>query len=236
MKTLANETGQIHHSLLEKSPQSPIDAIRSNKNQISGLVKICGTEQIDLVLLALLNEVFSLTNSPLVNMNSMAVLIRKNFWMLRVEEIVFVMNKGINGGYGKVFGHLSYVTISEWLNLYMDTDRSATVDNRQSEKQGEKKEELKSDYLPDSPMAKLIEIYNTEKLETKIKIKGYVPLTLENYDRGYLKNVMSRQNELSIPELYKIQELATESGYRFTAEHVAEEIEKREFETRNAKN
>lgn len=235
MRTLTNETGQISNSLLEKSAQSPIEAIRSNPNQISGLIKLCGSEQIDLVILALLNEVFGLTNSPMVNMNSMAVLVRKNFWMLRVEEIVFALNKGINGGYGKIFGHLSYVTISEWLNLYIDTDRAQTVDSRNAEKQGEGKEALKADYSPDSPMAKLIEIFHTEKAEPKVKMKGYVPLTLENLDRNYLKDVMRRQDELSISDLYKIQELATESGYRFTCEHVGEEIEKREFEMRNQK-
>lgn len=229
MKTLLPISKQ-NSGLLATAHSSAIDAIRSNKNQLSGLVKQCGEFQVDAAIIVLLNEVFELTASPIKDLSGMATMIRKNFILLRFEEVVFALNKGINGGYGKVFGHLSYVQISEWLNIYMDTDRAEAVDLMAMERQGEKKAEMKTPCAPDSAMAQLINVYHTQKEEVKLfkPTPEKLRLTLENYDRGYLKTLMARQDEITTDELYKIQSLATESGYKFTCEHVADEIERRE--------
>ncbi len=60
--------------------------------------------------------------------------IRKNFSMLRFEEIVFVLNKGINSGYGQITKNLAYDTISFWLNEYLENDRVDAMEQFQIEK------------------------------------------------------------------------------------------------------
>lgn len=41
-----------------------------------------------------------------------------NYWWMKVEEIAYVLNKGKNGHYGKIYGIISPKVITEWLYLY----------------------------------------------------------------------------------------------------------------------
>lgn len=121
------------------TPSSPLKAIQSNESQLSAWVKDFGVLEVELALINLLRQIFALTLSP-VNADQlqlMAIEIRKNFWMLRFEEIMFSLNKGINSGYGKMFGHLAYPQISAWLMEYIEVDRIKAIEDHKLEKHSE---------------------------------------------------------------------------------------------------
>jgi len=44
--------------------------------------------------------------------------IHREFWDLKIDDIVLCFKQAINGHYGKVYGNLSYIQISEWLHDY----------------------------------------------------------------------------------------------------------------------
>ena len=97
--------------------------------QLSVVVKEIGHIKVEAAIINLLRQIFALTLSSVnaEQLMAMAVQIRTNFWMLKFEEVMFALNKGINGGYGKIFGNLSYVQLAEWLNIYLDEDRLRAV-------------------------------------------------------------------------------------------------------------
>lgn len=185
----------------------------------------------DAVLIVALNEVFSLTNSPMMDMSGMAAMIRSHerFRMLRFEEVLFALKKGINNGYGKIYGNLSYQHISEWIETYMDTDRAAAVDMRNQERQGHRKMQMKEAHVDDeSVMGRLLKIYHDKREEEKAEaIKTGPTVSRDGFDRSLLKNIMQMQDKMEDHELERLQGLATEAGYRFTAEHIGEELERR---------
>lgn len=120
-------------AILTSTPKTATDALNSTSDALSVCIKQNGTLSVDFALINILRQIFELTLSPINadQLTAMAVQIRTNFWMLKFEEVMFALNKGINGGYGKIFGNLSYVQLAEWLNTYLDEDRlSAVTDMR----------------------------------------------------------------------------------------------------------
>ena len=116
-------------AILTSTPKTATDAINSTSNALSVCIKQNGTLSVDFALINILRQIFELTLSPINadQLTAIAAQIRTNFWMLKFEEVMFALNKGINGGYGKIFGNLSYVHLAEWLNTYLDEDRLRAV-------------------------------------------------------------------------------------------------------------
>ena len=116
-------------AILTSTPKTATDAINSTSDALSVCIKQNGTLSVDFALINILRQIFELTLSPINadQLTAIAVQIRTNFWMLKFEEVMFALNKGINGGYGKIFGNLSYVQLAEWLNIYLDEDRLRAV-------------------------------------------------------------------------------------------------------------
>lgn len=116
-------------AILTSTPKTATDAINSTSDALSVCIKQNGTLSVDFALINILRQIFELTLSPINadQLTAMAVQIRTNFWMLKFEEVMFALTKGINGGYGKIFGNLSYVQLAEWLNIYLDEDRLRAV-------------------------------------------------------------------------------------------------------------
>ena len=116
-------------AILTSTPKTATDAINSTSDALSVCIKQNGTLSVDFALINILRQIFELTLSPINadQLTAIAVQIRTNFWMLKFEEVMFALNKGINGGYGKIFGNLSYIHLAEWLNTYLDEDRLRAV-------------------------------------------------------------------------------------------------------------
>ena len=116
-------------AILTSTPKTATDAINSTSDALSVCIKQNGTLSVDFALINILRQIFELTLSPINadQLTAIAVQIRTNFWMLKFEEVMFALNKGINGGYGKIFGNLSYIHLAEWLNTYLDDDRLIAV-------------------------------------------------------------------------------------------------------------
>lgn len=116
-------------AILTSTPKTATDALNSTSNALSVCIKQNGTLSVDFALINILRQIFELTLSPINadQLTAIAVQIRTNFWMLKFEEVMFALNKGINGGYGKIFGNLSYIHLAEWLNTYLDEDRLRAV-------------------------------------------------------------------------------------------------------------
>jgi hypothetical protein len=116
-------------AILTSTPKTATDAINSTSKALSVCIKQNGTLSVDFALINILRQIFELTLSPINadQLTAIAVQIRTNFWMLKFEEVMFALNKGINGGYGKIFGNLSYIHLAEWLNTYLDDDRLIAV-------------------------------------------------------------------------------------------------------------
>jgi hypothetical protein len=116
-------------AILTSTPKTATDAINSTSKALSVCIKQNGTLSVDFALINILRQIFELTLSPINadQLTAIAVQIRTNFWMLKFEEVMFALNKGINGGYGKIFGNLSYIHLAEWLNTYLDEDRLRAV-------------------------------------------------------------------------------------------------------------
>lgn len=210
--------------MIETAPTSALEAIRSNGNQLSGLVKQAGTDSVDIVLVLLLTQIFDLTLSPVTNLRPFAVMIRRTFWDLRFEEIQYVLTKGISGGYGKIFGHLTYPIISEWLKTYKETERAATVDVRAVERQAEKKVDL-SDYEDGSPIDILIKAFKMPVIETTPETKE-AP-TKENLDGNYWGTFLAMKHNYTDAELQTFKDWATKSEFTKLLSEIDREIEKR---------
>lgn len=210
--------------MIGTAPTSALEAIRSNKNQLSGLVKHSGSGAVDVVLILMLDQIFSLTLSPVTNLQPFAVMIRRNFWDLRFEEIQYVLTKGISGGYGKIFGHLTYPIIAEWLQTYKETERAATVDLRAIERQTEKKVDL-SDYEPGSAIDVLIKAFKMPVVETTPETKE-AP-TKENLDGKYWGTFLAMKHNYSDAELQTFKDWATKGDFTKTLAEIDLEIERR---------
>jgi hypothetical protein len=108
----------------------PIDCILADEPQLSLLTKNGGAIAVEAMLARILLEVSDLVSC---NWSASAIALyaatmRQNFWHLRFDEIAYVLNRGVNGGYGKIYGSLSYAMIGDWLNTYIDGDRMQAVE------------------------------------------------------------------------------------------------------------
>lgn len=117
--------------------------------------------------------------------------------MLRVEEIIYALNKGINGGYGKVFGHLNYIQIADWLNEY-DAERTLAIQQMNDKSAGESKVLLK-DWKVDLTL--LIEKFPMKAEEKK-------QMTEEDYERANLTNLQTFAHTFTDQQLQDLKTLA----------------------------
>lgn len=213
--------------MIGTAPTSALEAIRANKNQLSGLVKQSGTGSVDVALVLLLNQIFSLTLSPVTNLQPFAVMIRRNFWDLRFEEIQYVLTKGISGGYGKIFGHLTYPIIAEWLQTYKETERAAAVDLRAIERQNDKKVDL-SDYEEGSPIDVLIKAFKMPVIETTPEQLDSKPApTREHMDERQWGFFIANKASIKTEQLPELLKAVKENEFTKTAEAIEREIERR---------
>lgn len=203
-------------ALLTSTPKTVKEAINSTSVQLSVAVKHLGGLSVDIAIINLLRQIFALTLSP-VNadqLTSMALQIRTNFWMLKFEEVMFAFNKGINGGYGKVFGNLSYIQLAEWLNIYLDDDRlKAIADIRMQEHQQaiSTKQEIDpeimyqfSHYVP--------KVNKVKEQSSESKMLGMFQAFKHTYD---------------IDQLHGELEFAVDKGWSILVNEIKNEIKKR---------
>lgn len=171
-----------------------------------------------MILTKALSEVFSLTLSP-ANPDQLAAMarqIRTNFWQFRLEEVTYVLNRGINGGYGKMFGHLNYVQISEWLQIY-DLDREDLIIEEQKRLQSMQRDDMKAwgvDFQP------LIDKLKQDRLQEKSE----EPLDIEIRDRQQLAFVQAFADGLSIDKLEEFRRDAVVLGFKSTAKYLQDKI------------
>lgn len=212
--------------MIGTAPGSALEAIRANGNQISGLVKHAGTEMVDVVLVILLDQIFSLTLSPVANLQPFAVMIRRTFWDLRFEEIQYVLSKGINGGYGKIYGHLSYPIIAEWLQEYKETERAATVDARALERKAEASIKLSAcDYEEGSVIDQLVKAFKVPPVEVPSE-QPPAP-THEFLDGKYWGTFLASKKSYSDKDLQTFKDWATKGNFTKTLAEINLEIERR---------
>lgn len=116
--------------LLKTAPQTAIDAFICNNNKIAGLTKQCGPIAVELALVRLLKEVFTLTLSPVTpdQLAAMAEEIRTSYYYLGFEEIILALKNGINGKYEKIYGHINYQHIASWMHGF-ERERVESIQN-----------------------------------------------------------------------------------------------------------
>ena len=88
-------------------------------NQISKLRKANPLETQMLVVMVI-NESFALLRHEL-NVDQIAIYakrITETYWHLKIEELGLILNNGIEGKYGKMYGNFCYQTLVEWINEY----------------------------------------------------------------------------------------------------------------------
>lgn len=205
--------------ILSRIPATAIEAINSNENQISGLVKNCGAIVIDAMILLLLEELLKLTNSPVGNLSNMAISIRQNFWDLRFEEIVFALNKGINSGYGMSHKNLAYETFSFWLTEYKEVDRPRAAIEAAEIKHGQNKVLMQGWQIQ---FGGLIEKY-TPKKDPIDRKRGKPDLDLSDafYDSKMLQELKGKEGELMLKaSMTKLMEFCKERNYRRSLEYL----------------
>jgi len=121
--------------------KNPADVIFSPVPALSRIVAVVDTPIVDALLTKALNEVFKLTLSP-ITPDMLVVMggqIRANYGHLKIEEVCYVLKKGINNGYGKIYGHLNYTHIAEWLSIYDLDERDQKIVEYNKEKQNREK-------------------------------------------------------------------------------------------------
>lgn len=224
--------------MIGTAPTSALEAIRANKNQLSGLVKQSGSGSVDVALILLLNQIFSLTLSPVTNLQPFAVMIRRNFWDLRFEEIQYALVKGISGGYGKVYGHLSYPIIAEWLQTYKygpeDKDgnrhggeRMAAVDERAVKRQADKAVDL-SGYEEGSVIDQLVKAFKVPVVNTTEEVSEQKPApTREHMDERQWGFFVANKASIKTEQLPELLKAVKENEFTKTAEAIEHEIERR---------
>ena len=208
---------QKNTELLTLTPKSPTEALSLTSAQLSVVVKEIGHIKVEAAVINLLRQIFALTLSSAnaEQLMSMAVQIRTNFWMLKFEEVMFALNKGINGGYGKIFGNLSYVQLAEWLNTYLDEDRlRAVTDMRIKEK----------------ALASSIRQDNFPSIDLMYKDCYHIPKEVKKVQSSESKMLGMFQvfgHTYDIDQLEGELEFATDRGWAMLVNEIKNEIEKR---------
>jgi len=101
--------------------------------QLSKLRTEHGTPLLEAIVTKLLVELFKFKgNSPDVHtLTAWAKLIGQEYWHLKVDELVYVFRQGLHGKYGKIYGNIDYVTLTEWFGLYDKMKLNFLADQRQ---------------------------------------------------------------------------------------------------------
>lgn len=203
-------------AILTSTPKTVTDALNSTSDALSVCVKQHGTLSVDFALINILRQIFELTLSPINadQLTAIAVQIRTNFWMLKFEEVMFALNKGINGGYGKVFGNLSYIHLAEWLNTYLDDDRlKAVTDMRIKEK----------------ALASSIRQDNYPSIDLMYKDCYHIPkeVKVQSSESKMLGMFQAFGHTYDIDQLEGELEFATDKGWTMLINEIKNEIDKR---------
>ena len=207
---------QKHTALLTLTPKTPTEALSLTSAQLSVVVKEIGGVHVDIATINLLGQIFALTLSSAnaEQLMAMAVQIRTNFWMLKFEEVMFALNKGINGGYGKIFGNLSYVQLAEWLNTYLDEDRLRAVTDMRTKEHSQ----LTSGKAEVDPSIMYQFSHYVPKVD-KVKEQSSESKMLGMFQAfGHTYDIDQLEGEL---------EFATDRGWAMLVNEIKNEIEKR---------
>jgi hypothetical protein len=181
------------------------------------VVKEIGHIKVEAAVINLLRQIFALTLSSAnaEQLMAMAVQIRTNFWMLKFEEVMFALNKGINGGYGKIFGNLSYVQLAEWLNTYLDEDRLIAVTDMR---------------IKEKALASSIRQDNFPSIDLMYKDCYHIPKEVKKVQSSESKMLGMFQvfgHTYDIDQLEGELEFATDRGWAMLVNEIKNEIEKR---------
>ena len=208
---------QKNTELLTLTPKSPTEALSLTSAQLSVVVKEIGHIKVEAAVINLLRQIFALTLSSAnaEQLMAMAVQIRTNFWMLKFEEVMFALNKGINGGYGKIFGNLSYVQLAEWLNTYLDEDRLIAVTDMR---------------IKEKALASSIRQDNFPSIDLMYKDCYHIPKEVKKVQSSESKMLGMFQvfgHTYDIDQLEGELEFATDRGWAMLVNEIKNEIEKR---------
>lgn len=210
--------------MLSLAPKTALEALTSNPNQLSGISKHVGAPMVEALLTKLLHNAFSLTATHFSpdQLAMMAAQIRTAFWMLRMEEIIYAINKGVNGQYGKVFGNLTYIHISEWINLYIAQERDTAIHQQRVNEQKEAQKDFSQ--WEGIDLAPLIEKFNS-----KPENKPYEPpkVTAEQIDTAQYQHFIQFQSLYTDSELSDMLINAERSHLTQTYEAIRSEIARR---------
>ena len=208
---------QKHTAILTLTPKTPTEALSLTSAPISVVVKEIGSVHVDIATINLLGQIFALTLSSAnaEQLMAMAVQIRTNFWMLKFEEVMFALNKGINGGYGKIFGNLSYIHLAEWLNTYLDDDRLIAVTDMR---------------IKEKALASSIRQDNYPSIDLMYKDCHHIPKEVKKVQSSESKMLGMFQvfgHTYDIDQLEGELEFATDRGWTMLVNEIKNEIEKR---------
>jgi hypothetical protein len=204
-------------AILTSTPKTATDALNSTSYALSVCIKQNGTLSVDFALINILRQIFELTLSPINadQLTAIAVQIRTNFWMLKFEEVIFALNKGINGGYGKIFGNLSYIHLAEWLNTYLDDDRLIAVTDMR---------------IKEKALASSIRQDNYPSIDLMYKDCHHIPKEVKKVQSSESKMLGMFQafgHTYDIDQLEGELEFATDKGWTMLINEIKNEIEKR---------
>lgn len=132
MKHLQKTDRETYVKHLKECGQRSIKTLRQaiESPQVSALNRHCPKE----LRAAVVNEINKVCRLSGSDMNESiqfeaAKMLIENKWYLRIDEILLVLNNGINGHYGKVYGAINYVIIAEWFVQHEQT-REAYFDEQ----------------------------------------------------------------------------------------------------------
>lgn len=99
-------------------PLEPLSALAGT--QLSVLKKSVGELRFQALILNLLIEMkgyvkINVSEDVLLNWSEM---IGKDYWYLKMPELLNVFNNGISGKYGKIYGELMYSDVCNWIRQY----------------------------------------------------------------------------------------------------------------------
>jgi hypothetical protein len=208
---------QKHTAILTLTPKTPTEALSLTSAPLSVVVKEIGSVHVDIATINLLGQIFALTLSPVnaEQLMAIAVQIRTNFWMLKFEEVIFALNKGINGGYGKIFGNLSYIHLAEWLNTYLDDDRLIAVTDMR---------------IKEKALASSIRQDNYPSIDLMYKDCHHIPKEVKKVQSSESKMLGMFQafgHTYDIDQLEGELEFATDKGWTMLINEIKNEIDKR---------
>lgn len=82
-------------------------------------------------LLQFVNKLFNLPENKKLNDAQMAVLaldIKKRYWFLKFDELVYILREGVAGKWGKSYSRIDAETVHAWFQRYIETERDAAIE------------------------------------------------------------------------------------------------------------